>query len=90
LITENNSGDKSKLSTRKNILKDKKGISVSIVIVLSSTYNIKEVIDVIDNTVIKRTVPSYLQQKEEEEEEESIIYVLLTEHTTLNHRISDN
>ncbi len=50
---------RSKLGTKRHILTDKKGIPLSIVISSSSsTYDIKLVTDVVDNTVIKRP-PSY-------------------------------
>jgi hypothetical protein len=47
--------DRSKLGTKRQILTDKQGISLSAVISSASTHDIKAVIDIIDNSVIKRT-----------------------------------
>jgi hypothetical protein len=53
--TRNNPTDRSKLVTKRHIFTDKKGISLSIVITsATSTHDIKVIIDVIDNAVIKR------------------------------------
>jgi transposase len=46
--------DRSKLGTKRHILTDKQGIPLSAVISSASTHDIKAVIDVIDNAVIKR------------------------------------
>jgi IS5 family transposase len=50
--------DRSKLGTKRHILTDKQGIPLSAVISSASTHDIKAVIDVIDNAVIKRTFVS--------------------------------
>ena len=52
----NPTADRSKLGTKRHILTDKNGISLSSVITSASTHYIKSVTDVIDNTVIKRPV----------------------------------
>jgi hypothetical protein len=52
--TGNNPTDRSKLGTKRHILTDKKGIPLSVVISPTSTHDIILVIDVVDNTVIKR------------------------------------
>jgi hypothetical protein len=46
--------DRSKLGTKRHILTDKQGIPLSAAISSASTHDIKAVIDVIDNAVIKR------------------------------------
>ena len=53
-MTGNNPVDRSKLGTKRHILTDKKGIPLSVVISPASTHDIKLVIDVVDNSVIKR------------------------------------
>ncbi len=45
---------RSKLGTKRYILTDGKGIPISAVISSTSTHDIKMVIDVVDNAVIKR------------------------------------
>ena len=57
-MTGNNPADRSKLGTKRHILTDKKGIPLSAVISSASTHDIKAVIGVIDNSVIKRTFVS--------------------------------
>jgi IS5 family transposase len=57
-MTGNNPIDRSKLGTKRHILTDKQGISLSVVISSASTHDIKAVTDVIDNSVIKRTFVS--------------------------------
>jgi IS5 family transposase len=61
-MTGHNPTDRSKLSTKRHILTDKKGIPISAVISSASTHDIKLVTDVVDNTVIKRP-PSYKTKK---------------------------
>ena len=46
--------DRSKLGTKRHILTDKQGIPLSAAISSASTHDIKAVIDIIDNAVIKR------------------------------------
>jgi len=53
-MTGNNPVDRSKLGTKRHILTDKKGIPLSVVTSPASTHDIKLVIDVVDNSVIKR------------------------------------
>ncbi len=53
-MTGSNPTDRSKLSTKRHILTDKKGIPLSVVISSANTHDIKLVTDVVDNTVIKR------------------------------------
>ena len=62
-MTGNNPTDRSKLGTKRHILTDKQGISLSAVISSASTHDIKAVTDVIDNTVIKRKPSSYFTKK---------------------------
>jgi transposase len=57
--TGNNPTDRSKLGTKRHILTDKKGITLSVVISPASTHDVKLVTDVVDNTVIKRPRSSY-------------------------------
>jgi transposase len=57
-MTGNNPVDRSKLGTKRHILTDKQGIPISVVISSASTHDIKAVTDVIDNSVIKRTIVS--------------------------------
>lgn len=53
-MTGNNPTDRSKLGTKRHILTDKQGIPLSIIISSANTPDIKVVIDVVDNTVIRR------------------------------------
>ena len=53
-MTGNNPTDRSKLGTKRHILTDKEGIPLSAVISSASTHDIKLVIDMVDNSVIKR------------------------------------
>ena len=57
-MTGNNPTDRSKLGTKRHILTDKDGISLSAVITSANKHNIKVATDVIDNAVIKRPVLS--------------------------------
>ncbi len=50
-----NPTDRSKLGTKRHILTDKNGIPLSVVISSANTHDIKLVIDVVDNAVIKRS-----------------------------------
>jgi len=50
--------DRSKLGTKRQILTDKIGIPLSAAISSASTHDIKLVTDVIDNSIIKRTLVS--------------------------------
>ena len=61
-MTGNNPTDRSKLGTKRHILTDKEGIPLSAVISSASTHDIKLVIDMVDNSVIKR--PSVIIQTE--------------------------
>ena len=53
-MTGNNPTDRSKLGTKRHILTDKEGIPLSAVISSANTHDIKPVIDMVDNSVIKR------------------------------------
>src|SRR3954454_14346898 len=53
-MTGNNPTDRSKLGTKRHILTDKNGIPLSTVITPASVHDIKAVLDVIDNSVIKK------------------------------------
>lgn len=53
-MTGNNPTDRSKLGTKRHILTDKRGIPLSVIISSANTHDIKVVIDVVDNTVIRR------------------------------------
>src|SRR4051812_5997668 len=55
--------DRSKLGTKRHILTDKNGIPISAAISSASTHDIKLVTDVIDNSVIKRTLVSGKSKK---------------------------
>jgi len=60
----NNPTDKSKLSTKRHILTDKKGIPLSAIITPASTHDIKVVTDVLDNAVVlKRPSESSFTKK---------------------------
>ena len=61
-MTGNNPTDRSKLGTKRHILTDKEGIPLSAVISSASTHDIKLVIDMVDNSVIKK--PSSVIQTE--------------------------
>ena len=53
-MTGNNPTDRSKAGTKRHILKDKKGIPISVVISSARIHDIKLVTDVVDNVVVKR------------------------------------
>ena len=53
-MTGNNPTDRSKLGTKRHILTDKEGIPLSAVISSASTHDIKLVIGMVDNSVIKK------------------------------------
>lgn len=57
-MTGNNPTDRSKLGTKRHILTDKKGIPLSVVISSANTHDIKLVIDVVDNAVMKSQTSS--------------------------------
>ena len=57
-IGSNPTIDRSKLGTKRHILTDKAGIPLSVVISSASTHDVKLVIDVVDNAVIKRRISS--------------------------------
>ncbi len=61
----NNHVDRSKLGTKRHILTDKNGIPLSVIISSASTHDVKLVIDVVDNSVIKRPSSKYRNGKEE-------------------------
>ena len=85
-MTGNNPTDRSKLGTKRHILTDKKGIPLSVVISSASTHDIKLVIDVVDNSVIKHVnvnVNCHHINLNREQEEGCNIYVL-TKHTIPN------
>ena len=52
--TGNSPVDRSKLGTKRNILTDKNGIPLSVIISSASTHDINLVTEVVDNAVIKR------------------------------------
>ena len=54
----NPTADRSKLGTKRHILTDKNGIPLSVVISSASTHDVKLVLDVVDNAVIKRHISS--------------------------------
>jgi len=54
----NPTADRSKLGTKRHILTDKEGIPISVVISFASTHDVKLVLDVVDNAVIKRHISS--------------------------------
>ena len=54
----NSTADRSKLGTKRHILINKNGIPLSVVITSASTHDVKLVLDVVDNTVIKRHISS--------------------------------
>lgn len=62
-MTGNNPTDRSKLGTKRHILTDKKGIPLSVVITSASTHDIKLVIEVVNNVVIKRPSSKYRNRK---------------------------
>ena len=55
-IGSNPTADRSKLGTKRHILTDKNGIPLSVVISSASTHDVKLVLDVVDNAVIKRHI----------------------------------
>jgi hypothetical protein len=55
-IGSNPTIDRSKLGTKRHILTDKDGIPISVVISSASTHDVKLVLDVVDNAVIKRHI----------------------------------
>ena len=57
-MTGNNPTDRSKLGTKRHILTDAKGITLSVVISSASTHDIKLVTDVMDNVIVKRSSSS--------------------------------
>ena len=57
-MTGSNPTDRSKLGTKRHILTDKAGIPLSVVISSASTHDVKLVLDVVDNAVIKRRISS--------------------------------
>ncbi len=58
-VGNNPTTDRSKLGTKRHILTDKKGIPLSVVISSADTHDVKLVINVIDNIVIRRpSLPS--------------------------------
>lgn len=62
-MTGNSPVDRSKLGTKRHILTDQNGIPLSTVITSASTHDIKAVIDVIDDVVIKRPSESSFSKK---------------------------
>ena len=57
-IGSNPTADRSKLGTKRHILTDKEGIPISVIISSASTHDVKLVLDVVDNAVIKRRISS--------------------------------
>ena len=62
-MTGNNPTDRSKLGTKRHILTDRKGIPLSAVISSASTHDIKSVIDVVDNVVIRQPSSKYKNRR---------------------------
>ena len=62
-MTGNNPTDRGKLGTKMHILTDNKGIPLSAVITPASTYDLKVVTDVIDNSVLNRHSESSFTKK---------------------------
>ena len=79
-MTGNNPTDRSKLGTKRHILTDKEGIPLSAVISSASTHDIKLVIDMVDNSVIKRPYHHPNPNQEEREEGEGYNIYVLTKH----------
>ena len=71
-MTGNNPTDRSKLGTKRHILTDKEGIPLSAVISSASTHDIKLVIDMVDNSVIKKTVIIIQTQIEKKGKKEKV------------------
>ena len=70
--------DRSKLGqAKRHILTDKKGIPLSAAISSASTHDIKLVTDVIDNSIIKRTLVSGKPKKGMRRHGSIITYVLI-------------
>jgi transposase len=87
-MTGNNPTNRSKLGTKRHILTDKDGISLSTVISPASTHDIKLVTDLVDNTVINRKNDDEDNDHQYinlnwKQEKDCNIYVL-TKHTFLN------
>jgi hypothetical protein len=70
-----------KLGTKRHILIDKKGIPLYVVISSASTYDVKLVIYMMDNTVIKRRISS--ARTKDRRTRKNSIYVLI-KHIILN------
>ncbi len=67
--------DSNKLRTKRHILTDKNGISLSTAVISSAnTHDVKLVTDVIDNTVVKRP-SSCLSKRRNRKERNTIIYM---------------
>ena len=79
-MTGNNPTDRSKLGTKRHILTDKEGIPLSAVISSANTHDIKLVIDMVDNSVIKKPSSSSNRNQEEREEGEGYNIYVLTKH----------
>ena len=71
-MTGNNPTDRSKLGTKRHILTDKEGIPLSAVISSASTHDIKLVIDMVDNSVIKRLIIIIQTQIEKKGKKEKV------------------
>ena len=71
-MTGNNPTDRSKLGTKRHILTDKEGIPLSAVISSASTHDIKLVIDMVDNSVIKKAVIIIQTQIEKKGKKEKV------------------
>jgi transposase len=57
-MTESNPADRSKLGTKRQVLTDKNGIPLSVVISSASTHDVKAVTDVVDYAVVRRPPPT--------------------------------
>ena len=63
------------MGTKRHILTDKKGILISAVISSASTYDIKIVINVVNNVVITRPSPSYKTKKKERKRKSTSMFI---------------
>jgi hypothetical protein len=72
---------RSKLCTKRHILIDKTGIPLYVIISSVSRYDVKLVIDMMDNTVIKRRISS--ARTKDRRTRKNSIYVLI-KHIILN------
>jgi putative transposase len=53
-MSGSNATDRGKLGTKRHVLVDQKGISLSVIITSGNTHDMKAAINTLDNMVIKR------------------------------------